>query len=74
MVIKSIKIMLTLPEEKVLKLLKQCQELVERTQTIVWKLTGLIGNVLFITAQAVLSAYLQFRYSQLQQIEALGKA
>ena len=53
MEINSVTMTLTLPQEKVNKLLQQCQEVLENPMISLWNLSSLIGS-LCSTAQAVL--------------------
>ena len=60
---------LSLPEKKVSKVQKQCQELLQKIQVSILELTKLIG-LLSPTILAVLPAQINFRYLQQQQIQA----
>ena len=60
----------TLPQEKVRGLIKLGQEVFQSKRVTLCKLTSLIGS-LCSTVQAVLPAFLQVRYLQEQQIQAL---
>ena len=68
--INSQDLTLCLPQEKVEKIINQCQTLLGNPQTTVMDLTSLIGLLSF-TAQAVLPGRLQMRYLQQQQILSL---
>ena len=68
--INSLKMCLSLTQEKVLKIQSQCQDVHARGQVIVHELTRLLG-LLASTIQAVLRAQMNFRYLQQQQIKAL---
>ena len=72
MEINSVTMTLTLPQEKVNKLLQQCQGVLENPMISLWNLSSLIGS-LCSTAQAVLPSQLQVRYLQQQLISVLGK-
>ena len=68
--VDSLIMTLSLPEKKVSKVQKQCQELLQKAQVSILELTKLIG-LLSSTIQAVLPAQINFRYLQQQQIQAL---
>ncbi len=70
MEINSIKMTLTLPQEKVNNLL---QDVMKNPRISLWKLSSLIGS-LCSTAQAVLPSQLQLRYSKHQLINSLRNA
>ena len=68
--INSLKMCLSLTQEKVLKIQSQCQDVHAKGQVTVHELTKLLG-LLAPTIQAVLPAQMNFRYLQQQQIKAL---
>ena len=68
--VDSLIMTLSLPEKKVSNVQKQCQELLQKTQVLILKLTKLTG-LLSSTIQAVLPAQVNIKYLQQQQIEAL---
>ena len=68
--IDSVRIRLTLPQEKVKNLRLKCQELISNTGTTLQYVTSLLGS-LCSTVQAVLPAMLQIRFLQQQQIRAI---
>ena len=68
--VDSLIMTLSLPEKKVSNVQKQCQELLQKTQVLILKLTKLTG-LLSSTIQAVLPAQVDIKYLQQQQIEAL---
>ena len=68
--IDSVRMALTLPQEKVKKLRLKCQKLISNPRTTLWEMTSLLGS-LCSTAQAVLPAMLQIRFLQQQQIVAI---
>ena len=68
--IDSVRIRLTLPQEKVKNLRLKCQELISNTGTTLRYVTSLLGS-LCSTVQAVLPAMLQIRFLQQQQIRAI---
>ena len=68
--VNSLIMTLSLPEKKVSKVQKQCQELLQKIQVSILELTKLIG-LLSPTILAVLPAQIIFRYQQQQQIQAL---
>ena len=68
--IDSVRIRLTLPQEKVKNLRLKCQELISKTGTTLRYVTSLLGS-LCSTVQAVLPAMLQIRFLQQQQIRAI---
>ena len=67
--VNSLIMTLSLPEKKVSKVQKQCQELLQKIQVSILELTKLIG-LLSPTILAVLPAQINFRYLQQQQIQA----
>ena len=68
--VDSLNLSLSLPEEKVQKIMNQCQELYNSSTPIpILELTQLIG-LLSSTVQTVLPAQLQFHYLQQQQIHS----
>ena len=69
-IVDSLIMTLSLPEKKVSKVQKQCQELLQKTQVSILELTKIIG-LLSSTIQSVLPAQINFRYVQQQQIQAL---
>ena len=68
--IDSLEMTLSLPQEKVNKIVTQCQEILSTQKVSLRDLTLLIGR-LSSTAQAVLPATIQFRYLQQIQIFSL---
>ena len=68
--INSLKMCLSFPKEKVLKIQSQCQDVHAKGQVTVHKLTKLLG-LLASTIQAVLPAQVNVRYLQQQEIKAL---
>ena len=68
--IDSVRIRLTLPQEKVKNLRLKCQELISNTGTTLQYVTSLLGS-LCSTVQAVLPAMLQIKFLQQQQIRAI---
>jgi len=70
--IDSVRLTLTLPQEKVEKLKLKCQKLFSNPRTTLWEVTSLIGS-LCSTARAVLPAMLQVRFLQQQQTTAIRK-
>ena len=68
--IDSVRMTLTLPQEKVKKLRLKCQKLISNPRMTLWEVTSLLGT-LCSTAQAVLPAMLQIRFLQQQQIAAI---
>ena len=68
--IDSLKMCLSLPQTKVLKLQSQCQDVHAKGQVTVHELTKLL-HPLVSTIQAVLPAQVNVRYLQQQQIKAL---
>ena len=68
--INSLKMFLSLPQEKVLKIQSQCQDVYAKGQVTVHELKKML-RVLASTIQAVLPAQLNVRYLQQQQIKAL---
>ena len=68
--IDSVRMTLTLPQEKVNKLRLKCEKLISNPRTTLWEVTSLVGS-LCSTAQAVLPAMLQIRFLQQQQIAAI---
>ena len=68
--INSLKMCLSFPKEKVLKIQSQCQDVHAKGQVTVHKLTELLG-LLASTIQAVLPAQVNVRYLQQQEIKAL---
>ena len=68
--IDSVRMTLTLPQEKVKKLRLKCQKLISKPWTTLWEVTSLLGSICS-TAQAVLPVMLQIRFLQQQQIEAI---
>ena len=68
--INSLKMCLSLTQEKVSKIQSQCQDVHAKGQVTVHELTRLLG-LLTSTIQAVLSVQKNFRYLQQQQIKAL---
>ena len=73
LMIDSVTMTLSLPEEKVVNLRQKCQNLIQNPQTTVGEIASLIGS-LCSTAQAVLPAFLQMRYIQQQHISALKQS
>ena len=69
-IVDSLIMTLSLPEKKVSKVQKQCQELLQKTQVSILELTKLIC-LLSSTIQSVLPAQINFRYVQQQKIQAL---
>ena len=61
--VDSLIMTLSLPEKKVLKVQKQCEEFLQKIQVSIVELTELIG-LLCSTIQAVLPAQINFRYLQ----------
>ena len=70
MVIDSMKMEISLPQEKLVKLISQCKQVAESKEITIIGLTKLIGK-LGSTAQAILPAQLQVRHCQRLQIQAL---
>ena len=70
MTINSLKVCLSLPQEKVIKIRSQCKDVHAKGQVTVHELTKLLG-LLASTIQAVLLAQVNVRYLQQQQIKAL---
>ena len=68
--INSLKMCVSLPQEKMLKIQSQCQDVHGKGQVTVHELTKLLG-LLASTIQAVLPAQVNVRYLQQQQIKAL---
>ena len=68
--VDSLIMTLSLPEKKLSKFQKQCQELLQETQVPILELTKEIG-LLSSTTQPVLPAQINFRYLLQQQIQAL---
>ena len=68
--IDSVRMTLTLSQEKVKKLRLKCQKLISNPRTTLWEVTSLLGS-LCSTAQAVLPAILQIKFLQQQQIAAI---
>ena len=68
--IDSVRIRLTLPQEKVKNLRLKCQELISNTGTTLRHVTSLLGS-LCSTVQAVLPAMLQIKFLQQQQIRTI---
>ena len=68
--VNSVKMTLSLPEQRIKRIQDQCQDLHVKGFVTVLELTKLIG-LLASTIQAVLLAQLNFRYLQQQQINAL---
>ena len=66
-IVDSLIMTLSLPEKKISKVQKQCQELLQKTQVSILELTKQIR----ITIQSVLPSQINFRYVQQQQIQAL---
>ena len=71
--IDSVKMELSLSEEKVQRILNRCQNLLDKEKVSVREVTQLIG-LLSSTALAVLPAPLQYRYLQNQQIEEMRES
>ena len=70
MFLDSMKMEITLPQEKLVKLMPQCKRVAECKEITIMDLTKLIGKLGSI-AQAILPAQLQVRYFQSLQIQAL---
>ena len=70
MVIDSMKMEISLPQEKLVKLMSQCEQVAGSKEITIMDLTKLIGK-LGSTGQAILPAQLQVRYLQRLQIQAL---
>ena len=70
MVIDSMKMEISLPHKKLVKLMSQCKQLAESKEITIMDLTKLIGK-LGSTAQAILPAQLQVQHLQRLQIQAL---
>ena len=68
--IDSMRMTLTLKQEKVKKLRLKCQKCISNPRTILWGATSLLGS-LCSAAQAVLPAMVQIRFLQQQQIAAI---
>ena len=68
--IDSVRITLTIPQEKVKKLRLKCQKLISNPRTTLWEVTSLEGS-LCSTAQAVLPVMRQIRFLQQRQIAAI---
>ena len=68
--INSLKMCVSLPQEKMLKIQSQCQDVHGKGQVTVHELTKSLG-LLASTIQAVLPAQVNVRYLQQQQIKAL---
>lgn len=70
--IDSVSMIVSLPQEKVQKIVCQCQQMLVKSETTLRELYSLVGR-LSSTAIAVLPAPLQYRALQRQQIQELGK-
>ena len=70
MVIDSMKMEISLPHKKLVKLMSQCKQLAESKEITIMDLTKLIGKM-GSTAQAILPAQLQVQHLQRLQIQAL---
>ena len=70
LVITSIQITLSLTEEKLKGILKECKIIFSMKEITVLQLTQLVG-LLSSTIQAVIPAQIQFHYLQLQQVSVL---
>ena len=70
LVINSINMTLTLPQEKVLDIQNKCMQLTASPNTTIMELTKLQGK-LWLTVQAVFPGRIQCRYLQQQQIYAV---
>lgn len=68
--VDSMKMELTLPSEKVNKIICQCKDLLDQNQVSILQLTKLLGK-LTSTAVAVLPAPLHYRHIQRDQIKNL---
>ena len=70
LVINSVNITLTLPQEKILDSQNKCMQLIASSKTTIMEVTKLLGKLSF-TAQTVLPRRIQCRYLQQQQIQAV---
>ena len=70
MTMNSLKMCLSLPQEKVIKIQSQCLDVHAKGQVTVHELTKLLG-LLASTIQVVLPAQVNVRYLQQLQIKAL---
>ena len=73
LMVGSVTMSLSLPEEKVVNLRQKCQNLIQNNQTTVGEVASLIGS-LCSTTQAVLPAFLQMRYIQQQHISVMKQS